>query len=140
MPESLWHSKNIKFPLFSPPSCPIPLSAIELISLANCKLVFVLCCRLTAHPLAPDQFQSLGYSLLTSLPKQVDVTPRISAKERYKPENCLGLNLSDLESAIHKFTVSNALRFSKNAGPAFPCAVMKSAYLDDEPNWILDTF
>ena len=60
---------------------------------------------------------------------------RISPKDRYQSKNWLGFNLTDLESPMHKFTISNALGCLKNEGPPLPCDIMKSAYLAHEPNW-----
>ena len=42
---------------------PIPLILPELVSLVNCQLVCILCYRLNAHPLSPQQLQALKHHL-----------------------------------------------------------------------------
>ena len=88
---------------------PILLISPELVSLVNCQLIPVLCYRLIAHRLTLNQLHSLCHFLWTSLTKQRSISTKISPKDRYRPKGRGGLNLTDLESAIHKFNVSSAL-------------------------------
>ena len=68
------------------------------------------------------------------IPSVTSCGPPSPSKEAFQPKsrrkigindkNRGGLNLRDLESAIHKFKVSSALRFLKNEGLPLPCTIM----------------